>query len=210
VSVYPHWWLETAYQGTRRRAYPDGFFYLLAMVFDAIAIGLSSFFLIKSASGVKNMSSIIRMMFRNGLGYVAVLAASNVMNLVWYLNGVGDGDRSSSASLGYMVVWIMSQNILIHVREAAEVRARRGFTTGRGTTQNAQSRKDGDGSSSLDVQVQIEHSIMVDDDLKFYRTPRAPNWGRKQSDTSNKGESSATQSQWELSSVSVAKIGEAV
>jgi len=189
---------------------PKWVFYLVATVFDAIAIALSSFFLIKSASGVKNMSSIIKMMFHDGLGHVVVLAASNVMNLVWYLNGVGDGDGSSCASFGYMVVWIMSQNILIHVREVAEVRARRGFITGRGTTQNSRSRKDGDGSSSFDVQVQIEHSVMVDDDLNIYRTPRAPKWGMKQGDTSNKDESSATQSQWELSSVSVAKIGEAV
>ena len=92
-----------------------------------------------------------------------------------------------------MVVWIMSQNILIHIHgersvraesclmltgiphcapaEAAEARAQRWYIFGpppRGTAQNIRPCKNHDenGGLDLDVQVQIEHAVMVDYDPK--------------------------------------------
>jgi len=107
---------------------------------------------------------------------------------VWSLRS-----QSSGASFGYMVVWIMSQNVLIHIHgehfarvepcftltgiplcapaEAAEARAQRWYIfgpPGRGIAQNIRPRKchDDDRGLNLDVQVQIEQAVMVDYDPK--------------------------------------------
>jgi len=129
-----------------------------------------------------------------------------------------------------MVVWIMSQNILIHIHgersarvercvtltgiplcapaEAAETRAQRLYVfgpPGRGASivQNIGPRKEHDenGGLNLDVQVQIEQAVMVDYHPRTHRTPRVPNLDRRQNEIEDGETSSANQGQWELSNV---------
>ncbi|KIJ63169.1 hypothetical protein HYDPIDRAFT_113767, partial [Hydnomerulius pinastri MD-312] len=55
-------------------------------------------------------------MIYDGLGYFVVLTACNILNLILY-RASDEAVQSSGASLGYAVTWIMSQRILIHLRE---------------------------------------------------------------------------------------------
>jgi len=203
--------------GNLRARMPQWVFYLMAMLYDAVTCILSTFYLIRSASGISSMSSLVQMLFFDGLGYMVVLTAANLLNLILYRNSVGKGVQSSGAAFGYMVVWIMSQRILIHIHEAAEERARQRIvvthqlSAPRDITHAMRTQftggKDGTESNSgeLDVQVQIEQAVMVDYNPAYarenYRKPRVI-WDRKKSTT--KGEDdrlSGEQNQWELSSV---------
>jgi hypothetical protein len=214
--------------GNSKARMPQWVFYLLAMLFDAVTFLFASFYLIRSASGISRMSSIIRMLFYDGLGYMVVLTVANVLNLILYRNSVGKGVQSSGASFGYMVVWIMSQRILIHIHDAAEERARQRIIV---THQLAAPRdithamrtqfdggKDGDEmtGSDIGVQVQIEQAVMVDYDpiaygRENYRKPRVI-WDQKQSTANGDAERSfGEQNRWELSSVrSTAKTTDTV
>jgi hypothetical protein len=128
-----------------------------------------------------------------------------------------------------MVVWIMSQNILVHIHgerfaraveqcltltgiplcasaETAEARAQRWYIFGpsdRGMMQNVRPRKDEEnGGLNLDVQVQIEQAVMVDYESGAYRPPRVFGWDKKKRSEIRSGDtSSADQGQWELSNV---------
>ncbi|KAF9642746.1 hypothetical protein BDM02DRAFT_3192741 [Thelephora ganbajun] len=116
--------------GNLKARVPQWVFYLLAMVFDAVTILLSSFSLIKSAGGISKMSSVLRMLFYDGLGYIAVLTAINVMNLILYRNSIEHGEQSPGASFGYTLVWIMSQRILIHIHGECIRSLKLAFTEG--------------------------------------------------------------------------------
>jgi len=199
---------------------PQWVFYLVAMVFDAVTCALSTFYLFRSASGISSMSAMVKMLFYDGLGYMVVLTAVNILNLVLYRNSVGKSVQSSGASFGYMVVWIMSQRILIHIHEASEDRAQgrivvsHQISAPRDITHAMRSQfnsgKDGFDTGTtgdIDVQVQIEQAVMVD-----YRKPHVV-WDRKQSPPAKEdGERpSGERNQWELSSVkSSSKTAEAV
>lgn len=214
--------------GNSRARVPQWVFYLMAMLFDAVTCIISTFFLVRSASGIKSvlsMSAMVKMLFYDGLGYMVTLTAVNILNLILYRNSVGKGVQSSGAAFGYMIIWIMSQRVLIHIHEAAEERThQRIFVTHQISAprdiSNAMrnqfngSTKDGaePTNEDLDVQVQIEQAVMVDYDpygREDYRKPRVI-WDRKPSAT--KGERpSGEQGQWELSSVkSVAKTSDTV
>lgn len=188
--------------GNDQARVPQWVFYLLSTVFNVATIVLSSFFLIKSASGIGRMSSTLKMLFYDGLGYVFVLTAVNVMNLVLYRNSVEHDTQASGASFGYMVVWIMSQSFLIHVHEAAEVRAQREFIfSPRGrVARSGNVVRDENGSVNLDVQVQIERAVMVDYHPKTH-WKAGVFWDRRPTgiDITNGG--SADPAQWELSRV---------
>jgi len=200
--------------GNGQARFPQWVFYLMAMLFDAVTCIIATFYLMRSASGISSMSSMVKMLFYDGLGYMVILTVVNVVNLILYRNSVGKSVQSSGASFGYMVVWIMSQRILIHIHEAAEERAHgrvivthqisapRDITHAMRTQFNGD--KDGTETTTgeMDVQVQIEQAVMVDYDYsrEDYRKPRVI-WDRKQSATKADSERSVEQNQWELSSV---------
>jgi hypothetical protein len=58
-------------------------------------------------------------MIYDGLGYFLVLTGVNIFNLILY-RASDQGVQSAGASIGYAVTWIMSQRILIHLRELSE------------------------------------------------------------------------------------------
>ncbi|KIK35828.1 hypothetical protein CY34DRAFT_557749, partial [Suillus luteus UH-Slu-Lm8-n1] len=62
---------------------------------------------------------LVRILIYDGIGYFIVLTASNVLNLILYHTTNFD-TQSAGASMGYAVTWIMSQRILIHIREMTE------------------------------------------------------------------------------------------
>ncbi|KIM89675.1 hypothetical protein PILCRDRAFT_812483 [Piloderma croceum F 1598] len=93
-------------------------FHLLSMMYDLVAMTISTVFLFNMNIQDKRLSRLPKIMFYDGLGYFVVLTATNTVNMVFYLKS-RPVLQSSAANLGYAMVWIMSQRILIHLRELA-------------------------------------------------------------------------------------------
>ncbi|KAL5498685.1 hypothetical protein ACEPAH_2040 [Sanghuangporus vaninii] len=93
--------------------------YLDAMVFDLVAICISTGYLWLYSSTVTRISHFVHRLLYEGLGYFVVLTAVNVFNLVLYLRE-NENNQSSGASLGYVLIFIMSQTILIRQRDYAD------------------------------------------------------------------------------------------
>lgn len=214
--------------GNSRTRMPQWVFYLMAMLFDATTCIVSTFFLVRSASGISSMSALVKMLLYDGLGYMVTLTAVNILNLILYRNSVGKAAQSSGAAFGYMVIWIMSQRILIHIHEAAEEGAHqrifvthqiptpRDITSAMRNQFNGSAKDETEtGNGDLDVQVQIEQAVMVDYNPVYgrgdYRKPRVV-WDRKQGATEGERASGERErNQWELASVKgAAKTTDAV
>jgi len=163
--------------------------YVLAMIYDLVTLGLATFYLLRSAPGMHKMTGLIKMMLYDGLGYFVVLTCANVLNIVLY-RASDQSIQSSGASFGYTVVWIMSQKLLLHIREAATER-RRGivvFSHELSTARDAAnvmrlpfgSKEGGElcRDTDLDVQVQIEKAVTVEYESAYeyrresYRRPK--------------------------------------
>ncbi|KAI5121806.1 hypothetical protein M0805_009798 [Coniferiporia weirii] len=93
--------------------------YAVAMVFDMVAICISTGYLWAYRSIAARISRFIQTLLYEGLGYFAALTAVNIFNLILYLRA-GEGTQSSGASLGYVIIFILSQRILIRQRDYAD------------------------------------------------------------------------------------------
>lgn len=93
--------------------------YAVAMSFDLVAICISSSYLWSYRSIASRLCQFLETMMYEGLGYFAIITAVNIFNLVLY-HSVDESIQSSGATLGYVIIWTMSQRILIKQREAAE------------------------------------------------------------------------------------------
>ncbi|KAF8553786.1 hypothetical protein OG21DRAFT_1186249 [Imleria badia] len=81
--------------------YPTAWlYYVVSMLWDTGSLSVSTFYLVRYNSINGRLSRLIRTMIYDGLGNQAV--------------------QSAGASMGYAVTWIMSQRILIHLRELSE------------------------------------------------------------------------------------------
>jgi hypothetical protein len=94
-------------------------FYLAAMLYDFLVLSISTHHLLKlrSSMTISTSSKLLNILLYDGLGYFVALTAINLVNIFLY-RGVGGAIQSSGASMEYAVIWIMSQRILIHLREA--------------------------------------------------------------------------------------------
>jgi hypothetical protein len=127
-------------------------FHLVAMIYDLVAMTISTAFLFNMNIRDKRLSRLPKIMFYDGLGYFAVLTAANIVNLIFYLRS-RPALQSSASNLGFTVVWIMSQRILIHLRElAAESNTPDGIIISRNL------------ESSRAVQVHVEQTFSVEYD----------------------------------------------
>ncbi|KAI0252200.1 hypothetical protein BJV78DRAFT_379792 [Lactifluus subvellereus] len=94
-------------------------FYLAAMLFDCLALSISTVYLLKMrVSGASAASRLVNILLYDGLGYWVALTAVNMMN-VFLEREIHYSIQSSGVSLGYAVTWIMSQRILIHPYNAS-------------------------------------------------------------------------------------------
>jgi len=160
-------------------------YYLVAMVYDIVSLAISTIFLFKLHTRDSRMSRLLRIMLFDGLGYFVVLTASNVFNLLTFRTS-NEALQSSGASLGYAVTWICSQRLLIHLREiVSEHESKQLDSVVLGhqlqNSRNSKNRKavrspfdkksttlersyevDSNKDVELDVQVHVEHSVVVD------------------------------------------------
>ncbi|KAF9226320.1 hypothetical protein BS17DRAFT_777052 [Gyrodon lividus] len=91
-------------------------YYLVAMVYDFGTLAVSTFYLVRYHTTNRRFTRLIKTMLYDGLGYFAVLTVANIFNVILYQTS-NEAVQSSGASFGYAVTWIMSQRILIHLRE---------------------------------------------------------------------------------------------
>lgn len=92
-------------------------FYLVAMIYDFAMLVISTIHLYRYRSYSGKFSQLIRVMIYDGLIFFVALTGVNTMNLVLYRQQKDLAAQSTASSLAYAVIWIMSQRILIHLRE---------------------------------------------------------------------------------------------
>jgi len=97
-------------------------FYAVAIIYDVLTTSLSIWYLLKYKFKSSNsvMSKLSKMMLYDGLGYLVVLTATNILNLILYKTT--QEIQTAGASLGYCVSWIMSQRLLVHLYDASRER----------------------------------------------------------------------------------------
>lgn len=95
--------------------------YVVSMLFDVVTIGIASAYLWRYTVEFKKLSYFLRRLFYEGLGYFILLTAVNIFNIVLFRSPNLD-TQSSGVSIGYIVIWITSQGILIHQHETAQRR----------------------------------------------------------------------------------------
>jgi len=93
-------------------------YYLLSMLYDLVTLSISTVFLFKMNIRDKRFSRLPKIMLYDGLGYFIILTVSNIINIILY-RMKNQAIQSIGSNPGFVVVWIMSQRILIHLREVA-------------------------------------------------------------------------------------------
>ncbi|TBU61098.1 hypothetical protein BD310DRAFT_813760 [Dichomitus squalens] len=93
-------------------------FYVFAMIYDLLVLGISTFYLIGFGPNFGKLGRLVRIMLTDGLVYFVALTGVNIANLILYRSSI-EAAQSSGVTLGYALTWIMSQRILIHLRDAA-------------------------------------------------------------------------------------------
>lgn len=99
-------------------------FYLAVMLYDLVMLTISTIHLLHYNPLSSRVSRLVRVLIYDGIGYFIVLSATNLLNLILY-HTTNSETQSAGASLGYAVTWIMSQRILINIREMSEPDPRR-------------------------------------------------------------------------------------
>ncbi|KAI6159126.1 hypothetical protein EDD17DRAFT_1762857 [Pisolithus thermaeus] len=104
--------------GTPSGSSSSWIFYLVAICYDLVTLGISTVQLFQYETHFSRFNQLTRVLLYDGLIFFVALSAVNVLNLILY-QGTNVVAQSTAPSLGYAVVWIMSQRILIHLREVA-------------------------------------------------------------------------------------------
>lgn len=99
-------------------------YYLVVMLYDLVMLTISTVHLLRYNPLSSRVGRLVRVLIYDGIGYFIVLSATNLLNLILYHTTDAE-TQSAGASLGYAVTWIMSQQILVHVREMSEPDPRR-------------------------------------------------------------------------------------
>lgn len=118
-------------------------FYVIAMVYDFIVLSIATWQLIRVNTTDRRLAKLLRLMIMDGLGYFAVLTGANLCNVLLYQTPNKEL-QSTGSPLGFTMVWIMSQRILIRIQQVADsssgetqfesALAPMGYPTSRGTS----------------------------------------------------------------------------
>ncbi|KAG1815253.1 uncharacterized protein BJ212DRAFT_267589 [Suillus subaureus] len=99
-------------------------YYLAVMLYDLVMLTVSTTHLLRYNPLSSRVGRLVRVLIYDGIGYFIVLSAANLLNLILY-HTTDSETQLAGASLGYAVTWIMSQRILINIREMSEPDPRR-------------------------------------------------------------------------------------
>ncbi|KAH9003856.1 hypothetical protein EDB86DRAFT_2285918 [Lactarius hatsudake] len=158
-------------------------FYMVAMLYDCLSLSISTVYLMKVKSAASGTSRLFKILLYDGLGYFAVLTFTNLANILMF-RGTDHVLQATGASFEYSVTWILSQRILIHLRDARTDPSRTSVVLARlpnshattssspfdkGTKHQTRVERDMPGSqvqfdntkSDFDLQVRIDRSIVV-------------------------------------------------
>ncbi|PAV18238.1 hypothetical protein PNOK_0672400 [Pyrrhoderma noxium] len=93
-------------------------FLCTAMIFDAVAMGIASYYLILSSRGMKYpmVTDLSRMMLQEGIVYFLALTAFNILNLVLF-RGDNFEMQSAATTLGQAVTMIFSQKLILSLSD---------------------------------------------------------------------------------------------
>ncbi|KAG2124870.1 hypothetical protein DEU56DRAFT_588799 [Suillus clintonianus] len=92
------------------------FYYLAVMMYDIVMVTVSTIHLLRYNPLSSRVEQLIRVLIYDGIGYFIALSVSNVLNLILY-HTTNVETQTAGSSMGYAVTWIMSQRILINIRE---------------------------------------------------------------------------------------------
>ncbi|OAX38027.1 hypothetical protein K503DRAFT_718849 [Rhizopogon vinicolor AM-OR11-026] len=121
VDRYPVTTDHSCISGSASKTIAAWFYYLAAMMYDLAMLAISTTYLLRYSPLSSRLEQLIRVLIYDGIGFFLALTGTNVFNLIIY-HTTGASTQSAGASLGYAVTWIMSQRILIHLREMKESR----------------------------------------------------------------------------------------
>lgn len=110
--------------GNSGRILSAWFFYTAAMLYDLAVLTISTVYLLRYNPLNSRLEQLVRVLIYDGIGYFVVLTGSNILNIILYHTS-DIQTQSAGASIGFAVIWIMSQRILIHLRELSETETRR-------------------------------------------------------------------------------------
>lgn len=94
------------------------------MSYDLAVLTISTVYLLRYNPLSGRLERLVRVLIYDGIGYFVVLTGSNIFNIVLYHTS-DIQTQAAGASIGFAVTWIMSQRILIHLRELSEAETRR-------------------------------------------------------------------------------------
>ncbi|EJD38878.1 hypothetical protein AURDEDRAFT_116320, partial [Auricularia subglabra TFB-10046 SS5] len=95
--------------------------YIFAMGYDLVCTIISSWHLL-GRGDVKQFTipRLCRVMLMDGLMYFGLLTGVNTLNIIMFRSTPVIELQSAAAVMGYVLTWVMSQRILINIREMAQ------------------------------------------------------------------------------------------
>ncbi|PCH44864.1 hypothetical protein WOLCODRAFT_139293 [Wolfiporia cocos MD-104 SS10] len=93
-------------------------YYVVAIFYDLSTLTVSTFYLLRYTPPSGRLTRLMKLMLYDGVGSFVVITAMNILNLILF-HTTDELTQSAGACLGETVTWIMSQRILIHLRDAA-------------------------------------------------------------------------------------------
>ncbi|KAG1828720.1 hypothetical protein EV424DRAFT_1385045 [Suillus variegatus] len=112
LSVSAEWFSDMFHRTHAGKVLSTWFYYLAVLVYDIVIVTISTMHLLRYNPLSSRVEQLIRVLIYDGIGYLIVLSAANVLNLILYHT-----TNIDTQVLGYALTWIMSQRILINIRE---------------------------------------------------------------------------------------------
>ncbi|TDL27738.1 hypothetical protein BD410DRAFT_781624 [Rickenella mellea] len=155
--------------------------YLAAMIFDAVACGIATWYIFAASAGLTMMGGFAKMMLGEGLIYFIALTGVNILNLILFRTN-NFAVQSSATTLGQAITMIFSQKFILNLSDSAFERSSREDSvrfrdTPRGgirpyggssflptfASRGGKSFNGEQSQNALEIGIRVEKDIMMDD-----------------------------------------------